>query len=104
MPYIKTREREKLDLAIETLARLLQDAEIGAYNYAITKIILSIGHNSYFKINSILGLLEAVKQEFYRRVVGEYEDLKRAENGDVYNKNPLLKVLVKGAEEQNEAI
>lgn len=31
-----------------------------------------------------LGTLEAVKQEFYRRVVAAYEDLKIQENGDVY--------------------
>jgi len=31
-----------------------------------------------------MGVLECIKQEFYRRAVAPYEDKKKEENGDVY--------------------
>ncbi len=56
-------------------------------NYIITKLILKWydqeGH-TYTTINDIIGCLECVKQEFYRRVAISYEEKKIKENGDVY--------------------
>ena len=37
----------------------------------------------YSKINAIIGILECIKLELYRRVAAPYEDVKAAENGDV---------------------
>ena len=34
--------------------------------------------------NDIIGALECCKQEFYRRKIEEYENLKVKENGDVF--------------------
>jgi hypothetical protein len=38
---------------------------------------------SYSKIAIITGVLENVKQEFYRRAAAPYEDKKILQNGDV---------------------
>jgi hypothetical protein len=38
---------------------------------------------NYQGINDILGALEGCKQEFYRRIVGPYEDEAIQRNGDV---------------------
>ena len=40
--------------------------------------------SSYHAYNEIIGVLECVKQEFYRRMVAPYEDKKCEENGDVF--------------------
>jgi hypothetical protein len=38
---------------------------------------------SYTRGNELIGVMECVKQEFYRRRLGIYEDLKLKENGDI---------------------
>ena len=54
-------------------------------NYAITRLISTLYRSSsYGVLNRAIGVIESVKQEFYRRVVGPYEGHKKAENGDVY--------------------
>lgn len=49
--------------------------------------IITIVHNSVSRLNysDIVGVLSCVEQEFYRRIASPYEDLKKEENGDVYN-------------------
>jgi hypothetical protein len=42
-----------------------------------------MGTPSYTKVAMITGVLENVKQEFYRRVAESYEDKKIVENGDI---------------------
>lgn len=83
MPYIEQRQREQLDDLIVDFC--IWDLSEGELNYLITRIIdrwCVIKHYSTF--NSAMGVLECVKQEFYRRIVASYEDKKCAENGDVY--------------------
>jgi hypothetical protein len=79
MPYIGKNSRD----------RLKEDCPVtsGELNYVITKIINEHvgGRRSYSVYNEIIGVLECVKQEFYRRVVSLYEDKKKEDNGDVYN-------------------
>lgn len=88
MPYIKQERRDKIqnNWMIEG---------VGELNYKITKEILAymmhkIGETphkivySYADYNEVIGVLECVKQEFYRRMVALYEDEKREENGDVF--------------------
>jgi hypothetical protein len=38
---------------------------------------------SYNKIAMITGVLENIKQEFYRRIAAPYEDTKIIQNGDI---------------------
>jgi len=52
-------------------------------NYSITKIIKHVYPVKYFHINRALGVLSAITQEFYRKIVGPYEEEKISQNGDV---------------------
>jgi hypothetical protein len=88
MPYVKREIRNRLDVTIETLAKEIRglppDETAGALNYAITRLFVQQYPTRYFQFNRLLGVLEAVKQEFYRRLVAPYEDEKKQENGDVF--------------------
>ncbi len=79
MPYISHDKRREL-----TNRDPLTPGEL---NYLISTLITNYwfehGQN-YASINDILGALEGAKLEFYRRVAVPYEDVKQAENGDVY--------------------
>lgn len=109
MPYIKEENRLTLDKCIESMTNCLilnafrqsYDSEtsnsvpeklsneqflsiVGDINYSFSRILGSImGDVSYSKIALITGVLENIKQEFYRRVAGPYEDKKIVENGDI---------------------
>lgn len=79
MPYIKPEDRQFSITAVPETG--------GELNYAFTFIIRKYLENKELKyklINDVLGALEGAKQEFYRRVVAPYEDVKIKENGDVY--------------------
>lgn len=87
MPYIKPEDREKWEEIINKVVEKLKDIPIenleGELNYLITSILVKTYPPKYFNYNRSIGLLECIKQEFYRRVVGDYEDKKIKENGDV---------------------
>lgn len=81
MPYIDQHARGQLD------ADLHSPFNSGELNYKITKECLRyvrIHELSYRTMNDVIGALECVKQEFYRRMVVPYEDGKIKTNGDVY--------------------
>ena len=94
MPYIKPQLREKLDPQIAALRTQLidnfgEDEIEGALNYTFSELVWSVPVASadatkwrYKFINRVIGVLECVKQEFYRRLAGPYEDKAIAENGD----------------------
>ena len=84
MPYIQEEVREALDSHIDRLADALDNE--GECNYAISRL-LCMSHKidvapKYSKINKIVGILECIKLEFYRRL-SLYEQAKIEENGDV---------------------
>lgn len=84
MPYINFEYRAKLEPSITRI--LTQLAGDGEVNYVITRIIDALyGKQSYKILNRGIGILESVKQEFYRRRVAPYEEKKIKESGDVYN-------------------
>jgi hypothetical protein len=57
----------------------------GELNYVITRLLLDrASQPNYERLNSLMGVLECAKQEFYRRAVAPYENIKIKENGDVY--------------------
>lgn len=84
MPYIRQDLRRELDPSLEC-GDMVPD-EPGELAYYITRVIQDYlpSEPRYPDYASVLGVLETVKQEFYRRVVVPYEDNKRADNGDVY--------------------
>ena len=81
MPYIDQNARD-------LLAAGRQPETLGELNYLITKICLAwledYTGESYGTYAAIVGMLETVKLELYRRAVAPYEDKKMLENGDVY--------------------
>lgn len=115
MPYIKEENRLNLDDCIENMVKCLKanisnDNEknpwsnpqnraisneeflsiCGDINYCFSRILGGLmGQVSYSKVAVITGVLENIKQEFYRRVAQPYEDKKILENGDIkeYRKN-----------------
>ncbi len=87
MPYIKQPERPPLDALVEPLLQHLKNLPVeeqdGSLNYAVTRIVKGLYPQKYFHMNRALGVLSAVGFEFYRKIVGPYEDTKIEENGDV---------------------
>lgn len=95
MPYIKEEKREILDPTIDALYHLLVGMEAddemnnmeGNVNYTISRLLMMVygDRNStrYAQINDAVGVLECVKQEYYRKVAAPYEDQKEFENGEV---------------------
>jgi hypothetical protein len=99
MPYIKQERRRVYDDLIANLTHQLTKHEggfhyfpyVGELNYVFSKIIkdcldAATKHQGlhYSNCNSILGVLECVKQEVYHKVARPYEDKKCEENGDVF--------------------
>jgi len=89
MPYIKREHRGVLDKDVEELIEALKkikDNDLdGCFNYTITKIANSLyGGGGYAVYARLMGTLDCVGREFYRRVIAPYEDMKIRENGDVY--------------------
>lgn len=93
MPYIKSEERTELDPLVDKLAEHIETE--GMLNYAITRILLRLWKGDsrlasrwrapfgYGKLNTLMGVLECVKAEFYRAQGGPYELRKLNENGPV---------------------
>lgn len=87
MPYIKPEQREKWKVIIDEVVKIInelpEDKKDGELNYLITSILKKVYKPSYFNYNRAIGLVECIKQEFYRRSVAPYEEEKIKENGDV---------------------
>lgn len=87
MPYISKNKRPPIDKLLDPLIAHFRSLPVqdqdGALNYSITRIIKRLYPKEYFHLNRALGVLSAVTQEFYRRVIGPYEETKISKNGDV---------------------
>jgi hypothetical protein len=86
MPYIPQEERKRYETFINELVSKLPKEEEkidGHLNYIITKILKSVYKPGYFNYNRAIGLLECIKQEYYRIVVAVYEEKKRSDAGDI---------------------
>lgn len=60
----------------------------GDLNFMVTELLMAYMRNngvSYQTCNDIVGALENAKDEFQRRIQHPYEDMKRMQNGDVYD-------------------
>jgi len=87
LPYIRSESRVKYEKVLGDLINILKSLPVeevdGEVNYVITKMLKQVYPLRYFNINRAMGVLECVKQEFYRRVAAPYEDKKIREAGDV---------------------
>lgn len=96
MPYIPQEQRKALDPHIERLAGAIREflgaqgeqdnvKIAGVLNYAVTRLVLEAARPArYHDIAILTGVLENVKQEFYRKFAAPYEESKIEENGPVY--------------------
>lgn len=78
MPYITQESRDNLVTA--------QNG--GDLNYSISTLCAQYirEHGLRYKnISDVVGALEGAKQEFFRKVVDPYENLKEMQNGGVYS-------------------
>lgn len=94
MPYINESARLELDSCIDNMVECLTHGNdvsneefivlLGEINYAFSRVISqTMCEPSYSKIAMITGVLENIKQEFYRRVAEPYENIKIRSNGDI---------------------
>jgi len=87
MPYIKPENRAKYTKVLDELIGILKALPLeevdGELNYVVTRILKEVYPLRYYHINKAIGVLECIKQEFYRRVAAPYEDQKIKESGDV---------------------
>jgi Domain of unknown function (DUF6899) len=87
MPYIAQDNRKIYDSRLKDIVALVRSGSNGPgdLNYCFSRIVWSIfdAAPSYTAANTLLGVLEAVQKEFYRRKVVPYEDSKMIQNGDL---------------------
>jgi tRNA G26 N,N-dimethylase Trm1 len=91
MPYVDQATRDCVDALLGELCTDInsvtgEDTIEGMMNYVITSLLnrCMIGDEPrYKKINRAMGVLECVKQEFYRRLAIPYENGAVAKNGDM---------------------
>lgn len=86
MPYITQNSRIKFLPCIDAVPAMENAGEL---NFLLTRICLNYLHQHgvrYQYLNDVLGVLTAMPLELNRRVIGHYEDCKKTENGDVYDR------------------
>lgn len=84
MPYIKEENKLALDIIINQFPAL-DEPEL---DYVITRLAIKSVKNmptKFVSLNKVWGVLTGAAEEFYRRLVGPYENKKAQENGDVYS-------------------
>ncbi len=103
MPYINEEERVELDNQIDNMILAIRDNKtnlnnphdfsnyLGRINYCFSRIIYGVMRDvSYRNIAMVTGVLENIKQEYYRRVAEPYEDIKIRQNGDIKEYKGLI--------------
>lgn len=87
MPYIKKEDRDYYISTLAWLSNYLEDHnhQPGHYNFVFYQLLTWWFRSQprYNTANAIAGVLECVKQEFYRKQVAPYEEEKIKENGDI---------------------
>ena len=91
MPYIKPQDREQYANVIDELYHTLilnnpdNSFNEGEFNYVVSKVVNKLLNHkkSYATANKIIGVLECIKLEIYRRAIAEYEEEKIKINGDL---------------------
>jgi hypothetical protein len=84
MPYITQDRRDVFNNALMELAGEVQNE--GELNYCIYKLSRLIIHRigrSYSNLSMCSSAMEHAKLEWYRKILGPYEDEKIRENGEI---------------------
>lgn len=80
MPYIESGIRSSLE---EGRA----PSKPGELNYLMSQLVkgyLAENGVSYTSLNAVIGVLQCLSMEVYRRLAAPYEDDKLAQNGEVF--------------------
>lgn len=88
MPYITKEDRNRIAGFAEEEIYIGQIRNGGDLNYSISILCAQYIREhgiSYKNISDVIGALEGAKQEFFRKVVDSYENLKEMQNGGVYS-------------------
>ncbi len=88
MPYIGRKDRKQYQDVLNSLAELIpKDRTIrpGHMNYVVSLLIEKVYGSTmrYADHNEVVGVLNCIAAEFYRRKTSPYEDQKIAEEGDL---------------------
>lgn len=87
MPYIKEERRKSFDVLVSQLVEKIREYpdedKDGCINYFMCRLLLEMYPKKYFHMNRMMGVLECIKQELYRRYVAPYENIKIKESGDI---------------------
>ncbi|MDD2711237.1 MAG: hypothetical protein PHV34_24945 [Verrucomicrobiae bacterium] len=87
MPYIKPENRKPYDPLINELVAELKKhgSQAGDLNYVFSRVAKALlqANLRYDEANKLIGAIECVKLELYRRAIAPYEDGKIVENGDI---------------------
>lgn len=91
MPYITQDIRDEVDYFLEgvfaAVSQYKPKERSGICNYIITTLLNTVyDEDKYDKLNTVVGILECAKMEFYRRRAVPYENGKMEDNGDVYDR------------------
>lgn len=89
MPYIKKADRVPYQDAINELARMVpgdRESRPGHMNYIVSRLIQKVYGDKmrYCDYNEVMGFLQGVNLEFYRRQAAPYEDTKIVSEGDLH--------------------
>ena len=89
-PYIPQERRVQID------THGYEPETWGELTYVLTKYVMDFWNEmreeaeiddmtlGYTELSQVMGVLECVKQEFYRKMVAPFEDEKCKENGEVF--------------------
>lgn len=88
MPYIGRKDRPQYQEILEQLAAIIPQDRMqrpGHMNYIVSLLIERVYGKElrYADHNEVIGVLNCIALEFYRRKTAPYEDLKIKEEGDL---------------------
>ena len=92
MPYIKQEDRQWL-LGVEDALEDAGVATAGEIQYLVALVIKEYLRDKelrYQTFNDVLGALAGAEAEFYREVLGPYEDMAIEKNGGISGYNDLF--------------
>ena len=88
MPYIARKDRAQYQEILSSLADMIPQDRMqrpGHINYIVSLLIEKVYGKElrYADHNEVVGVLNCIALEFYRRKTAPYEDLKIVEEGDL---------------------
>lgn len=83
VPYIPQAQREKLDRILDPIVIETE----GQLAYGLAKLVTKYTEGrtkvGYTELAAVIGVIDTLKSEYYRQRIADYEDQKKAENGDI---------------------